>query len=81
MKNDQYQVFYCDNFCILVISPKGAIRKIYTPFRVLENQDAPSSKAKWFFVDEVHPDQKDRLLYLINGKLYPYSGFLIRISF
>jgi hypothetical protein len=44
-------------------------------------QGPETRSAKWFFVDEVHPDRRDRLLYLINGKLYPYSGFQIRISF
>jgi hypothetical protein len=81
MNHNQYQVFFCDNTCILVINPKGAIRKIYTPFRVLELQQEKSGKDKWCFVDEVHVDKTDRLLYLINGKLYPYSGFQIRINF
>jgi hypothetical protein len=71
MKDYQYHIFYCDSSCILVINPKGAIRKIYTPFRVLELQDENSEKEKWWFVDEVHIDKKDKLLYLIKGNLYP----------
>jgi hypothetical protein len=64
-----------------VINPKGAIRKIYSPIRVLEIQQEKSGKDKWCFVDEVHVDKTDKLLYLNNGKLRPYSGFHIRISF
>jgi hypothetical protein len=46
MKDYQYHIFYCDSSCILVINPKGAIRKIYTPFRVLEVQEEKSEKEK-----------------------------------
>jgi hypothetical protein len=81
MKDYQYHIFYCDSSCILVINPKGAIRKLYTPFRVLSIQEYETKKEQWLFVDEVHIDKKDKLLYLINGKLYPYNGFQIRISF
>jgi len=81
MNHNQYHVFYCDSSCVLAINQKGAIRKLCTPFRVIEVQEPETRKPKWLFVDGVHPDRKDGLLYLINGKLYPYSGFLIRISF
>jgi len=81
MKDYQYHIFYCDSSCIVVINPKGAIRKIYTPFRVLELQEENSEKEKWWFVDEVHIDKKDKLLYLINGHLHSYFNYQIRISF
>jgi hypothetical protein len=64
-----------------VINPKGAIRKIYTPFRLLEVQEEKSEKEKWWFVDEVHIDKKDKLLYLNNGYLYSYFNYQIRINF
>ena len=81
MEDNQCRIFYYDSSCILLVNSRGKIRKLFTPFRVYWTHPAGKVKEKWLFVDEVHIDKTDRLLYLINGKLYPYFNFQIRISF
>ena len=68
--------FYVGNNRLLVVNPKGAMRVLYTPFRVYD----PTSK-RWEYVQEVTRWGDDGLMYLIKGKLYPHSGFEIRIKF
>jgi hypothetical protein len=79
------EVFYNDINSILVINPKGMIRKLYTPFRVycIANaaKVAKTANESWVYVDEVHTDSTDKILYLINGEFYPYSRFHIKIHF
>jgi hypothetical protein len=75
-------VFYHDTNSILVINPNGEIRQLFTPFRVYHIANvAKPAKGGWVYVDEVHLDKIDRLHYLINGKLYPYHQFQIKINF
>jgi hypothetical protein len=78
-------LFYYDSKSILVINPKGQVRRLFTPFRVygLSEIANPEEDAigGWVYVDEVHMDKIHRLLFLINGKLYPYHLFQIRINF
>ncbi len=75
-------VLFYDSFSILVINTTGKIRRLYTPFRVqcqlsLDHLSASST----LYVDEVFEDTDDLLLYKINGNLYPYYHFAIRINF
>jgi hypothetical protein len=75
-------VFYNDINSILVINPHGIIRKLYTPIRVYPLVNIVNfTKSKWLYVEEVHLDHQELLLYLISGKQYPYYFFEIKISF
>ena len=75
-------VQYHDSFSLLVINPKGKIRRVYTPFKVTcINLVDKLSKNSLLFVDEVFEDQYDFLLYKINGNLYPFIYFSIQINF
>lgn len=73
---------FFDSYTILVINDKGRIRRLYTPFRVmclvLQYQFSVFST---LYVDEVFEDPDDLLLYKINGNLYPYYHFSIKINF
>ena len=79
------RAFYYDKNSILVINPKGRMRKLYCPFRVypIANSAKPAmfAKSHWVYVQEVHQDKIERLLFLINGKLHPYHEFFITIKF
>jgi len=69
-------VYYHDSQSILVVNPKGKIRKLYVPFRVLSIENN-----SWMYVTEVGSKNNDELIYFINGNPYPYSLFEIRIKF
>jgi hypothetical protein len=79
---ENLKVFYHDTRSILVINPKGRIRKLYTPFKVqcitLTGRYAPG---RWVYVEEVQSSQADQLIYLINGSPYPHHYFRITIRF
>ena len=82
MDEKSIQIRYVDPFTVLVINTKGHLRQIYAPFRVQciypAGQIPPDS---WVYVDGVWQDKKDRLLYLVSGKLYPYWCFRLQILF
>lgn len=81
MKDSEHILFY-DSYSILLINPKGRMRRLYTPFRVacIEAVDDLFVNTL-LFVDEIFEDPDDRLLYKINGNLYAYKHFTITINF
>jgi hypothetical protein len=75
-------VQFVDPFTVLVINAKGYMRQVYTPFRVQTILPAGQIPVNaWVYVDGVWQDKKDRLLYLVGGKLYPYWCFRLQILF
>jgi hypothetical protein len=73
---------YYHSHAILVINPQGAIRVVHTPFRVtaiLPEENIPQNTL--VFVSEVLTNPQDELLYVINGRIYPYWCFRIKIKF
>jgi hypothetical protein len=74
-------VFYHDHNSILVVNPRGHIRRLFTPFRVYQSSAIAEPPKRWVYVDEVQIDQTDKLLYMIGGTLYPYNLFEIKINF
>ena len=83
MSNKDLRVYYYDSSSILVINPKGQIRKLYTPFRVLCISTIINcvEKGSWVFVDEVKSNRKDELIFVVGGRPYPYQHFQIHINF
>lgn len=83
MAKDKLRVYYHDPGCILVINPRGEIRKLYTPFRVLcvESVNKWIKEGTWFFVDEVKTAANDKLIFVIAGTELPYHYFRIQINF
>lgn len=82
MNDKPVKVQFVDPFTILCITERGAMRQIYTPFRVQCIQSAGTiPNNAWVYVDGVWQDKKDRLLYMIGGKLYAYHYFRLQILF
>jgi hypothetical protein len=83
MANDKLRVYYHDPWSILVINPKGHIRKLYAPFMVLcIEPTAPwLKKGAWVFVDEVKTTSEDELIFIIGGLQFPHRHFRIQINF
>jgi len=70
----KYQ-YYKPNI-LLVINPKGEIRKLYAPFRVMER-----SSNVWVYVDEILSNERDELFFVIRNITYLHTRFSIRINF
>lgn len=78
--NKEVIVKYCDPKSILVINGSGMLRQLFVPFRVVANY-IPGKTKQVFIVDEVQSTKEDKLVYVINGKLYYHSQFVIEINF
>lgn len=79
-ENISYQYYHSN--ALLVINSKGLIRILYTPFRVLCNDEIKSiPQNTWVFVEEVYSNQRDELQYVIFGVVYSYKHFKIPIQF
>jgi hypothetical protein len=70
----QYQYF--NSRILLVVNPKGLIKKLFTPFRV---QDRINNS--WVYVDEILTNESDELIFLIGTQQYPHHNFVITIHF
>lgn len=81
MKNN-YQYQYYKPYCILLINPKGQIKKLHTPFKVkcIHSTDK-IIKNTFLYVEQVHQGKYDEITYLINGKTYLHKYFSITINF
>lgn len=80
MRNSR--IVYYDSFSIVVINPRGKMRRLYCPFLVkcIHTIDEIQEKSS-VYVDQVFKDPDDRLTYMIGGNLYAYSNFRISINF
>ncbi len=83
MTHKELRVYYYDSGSILVINPKGKIRKLYTPFRVLciEPVNSWLKKGAWVFVDEVKSTANDQLIFVVAGLSFSHRHFQIQINF
>ncbi len=83
MAKAKLRVYYHDPWSILVINPKGQIRKLYTPFRVqcVETISNVLKKSAWVFVEEVTSTGKDELIFIVGGQQFPHRLFRIQIHF
>jgi hypothetical protein len=73
---------YYDPTTLLVITSKGSIRTIYTPFRVqcVTPTDGIPFNA-WVYVEEVHSGAHTELFFLIYGRQFSHSYFRLPIQF
>lgn len=82
MRKELLSVHYCDANSILVINQTGKLRKLYTPFRAECRQAVENLKqGTKVHVEEVQNTHKDELLFIINGRCYLHSYFIITINF
>ena len=69
---------YVNQNTLLLVTAKGALRKLHTPFRVecvTINKQIPIGT--WVYVDEVWTNGKDELLFLIYGQPHSHRHFKI----
>jgi hypothetical protein len=66
---------------ILVIDYRGAMHRVYCPFRVLAVIEVPPDiiQGKFYFVEAVKMDLLLKEVYIIKEQGYYYWGFLIHI--
>ena len=76
-----------NNNCLIVINPQGKIRVLYTPIKVVCNQNIIEQtktnlmKGTTVYVDEVYNNIQNELLFRINGWIYSYKYFQIVVKF
>ena len=83
MAKEKLRVYYHDPWSILVINPRGHIRKLYAPFKVfcIEQASTWIRKGSWVFVDEVKTTPQDELIFVVGGCQFSHRYFRIQISF
>ena len=80
--NKELHLQYYNSNTLLLVNPKGQIRKLYTPFRVLcLSAVGRITVNTWVYVDEVLSNHKDELLYVIFGEALLYKHFKLPVSF
>ncbi|MBA3673809.1 MAG: hypothetical protein H0W75_02450 [Chitinophagaceae bacterium] len=76
-----------NNNTLIIINPKGNIRVLYTPFKVLCKENIDEShknkiqKGTTVYVDTVYSNIQHQLLFRINGWIYSYKYFRIVVMF
>jgi len=71
-------------YTLLVVNPKGQLRVLYCPLRVICKEQVGTIKAGTsVWVERVlsAPSPNGQLLYQILGKLYLYKQFGIQVKF
>jgi hypothetical protein len=73
---------YYNSNALLIVTPKGKIRILYTPFRVkCVSNECGIKYGVWIYVDEILFNAKDELFYIFNSNAYLYKCFEIYVRF
>lgn len=73
---------YYNHRSLLLVNPKGQLRIIYVPFRVLciaPTDHIPQNT--WVFVEEILSSRVDQLYFVVFGQPYLYKSFRLAINF
>lgn len=80
--SETFMLRYPNYGCLFLVNKNGALRILYTPFRVLCIKDSDTlKKDTWIYVEAVLFHTVFGITYLVNGKEYPYHHFQIQINF
>ena len=81
MQSD-YSLHYCNSYALLMVNKVGVIKTLYTPFRVkcVEASGAIPENAI-VYVEEIYSNERDELLYMVLGKVYPHRSFHLLSNF
>ncbi len=78
MKTNITHVQYCDNESVFVISTTGQIKRIFVPFEVICIKSVGNIPLNSLvIVERVFSNNRAQLIYLILGKHFYHSSFLI----
>ena len=76
------QITYIDHNSILVINHRGKNRQIFVPFRVQVMQETNILKIHtWVYIEEVMPQDQNKMLYRVTSNWWAYNIFRIQIHF
>lgn len=77
-----YSLHYYNSHMLLIVNKTGAIRTLYTPFRVrcVEATGRIPQNAT-VYVEEVYHDGRDELQYMVLGKVYHHKHFHLISNF
>jgi hypothetical protein len=69
---------HCSHYSLLVIDRKGALRRIFCPFRVVSLVHGPRYRAgEICVVEAIEMSRELVMLYVIREKQYPFDHFRI----
>lgn len=80
--NERLRLKYVTDGCLLLINPKGRLRVLYTPFRVLCIENSVGIPANtWVYVEAIIQHPQFKIGYVIKGSIHSYRSFQITVSF
>ena len=74
------EIIYADPFSLLVITGRGKLRRLFTPFRVrcvMPVDRIPHNTI--VYVEAIFTNQQYCMVYMINQRMYPYKHFQIEL--
>ena len=73
---------YYNSTTLLVVNPKGQIKVVYTPFRVICTEPTGAiQQSTQVYVEEIVSDNEDQLHFIINGQVHSFRQFYLPIRF
>jgi len=81
MKKDN-NIRFIDERSLLVVTVKGQMRQLFTPFNVQVLQDTEHFKQNsWVVVEEIRQHPQYMLIYRVFNHWWPYYLFKIEVKF
>jgi hypothetical protein len=71
------RLFYLDEHTLMVVTPKGKIKLLHTPFRVKCIKEADRLKPGRLYLVEKVKGKGNLIFFTINRFVYPHSLFLV----
>ena len=73
---DPPEIYYEDPCSLMLVNPKGKMKRLYTPFRVLVREDIGQyQKSTWLYIEKVAEHRDYRIIFLISSYWYPHQCF------
>jgi hypothetical protein len=70
-----------DKTCLFVVTPKGQLGILHTPFRAqVRRKNSKHKRNAWVFIREVKTEFGNRLLFRVDDEWWWYGGFKLFIA-
>ena len=79
---DPPKINFIHNNCLLVINQRGAMRQLFTPFRVkVKVARAHFKLDSWVVVEEVREHEQFIIIYRIGNHWWPFNIFQLIVAY
>jgi hypothetical protein len=73
---DPPEIYYEYPYSLMLVNPKGKIKRLYTPFRAQVKEGIGKySTETWVYVEGIADHREYRILFLVSSFWYPYPFF------